>query len=175
MNRYAQRRDVTGTTAFGAAGWLFAELAMVLLVVVFGSETPAPVHQPPVTRPAASTTNRPAPTGSGGAPVGLSLSTAKFTMAVPADGSGALDSFRRLLDATVGPNAQVGLILLFGVSRTSNALDGTAVSGQLRDLIRSADIPQLRSTADVRSYLGDSSDGPRGSVKVELFLLNGPS
>lgn len=160
------RRDADG--AFGAAGWLFAELALVLVIIAVGSEVPRPLAA------AAPAPQVPAPARFPAE--GLSLETAKFTMFVPADGQGVVETFREQLVAKVGPDARVGLVLLFGVSRNSNQpIQGTLVAQRLKELIEPAGIPQLRTTADIRAYLGGREDGQPGDVTVELFLLTGPS
>ena len=65
------------------------------------------------------------------------------------------------------------LVLLFGVSRDGNALNGTAVSEQLRGYLLAATVPEFASGLDIRPYIGGRSDGEPGDVKVELFLFSG--
>jgi len=167
------RRDADGV--FGAAGWLFAELALVLMIIAVGSEqldNPAQAEHP--TTPVTTTTEPPSvPPPS---PEGILLKSVKFTMPVPVNGDGVVERFRQELDKAVGANGRVGLILLFGVSRNpSEPMEGTGVSGRLKELITPAGLPQLRSTVDIRPYLGGNDDGQPGDVTVELFLLTGPS
>jgi hypothetical protein len=151
------------------AGWLFAELALVLMVIAVGSETTAPSATPTVT----VTTSAPSPsvTTTTGVPgtneLGLRLDTVIFMVSLSGDGSGAVEEFRNLLTERVGPNHTVGLALLFGVADGGSS--GTQVSGRLRDLIVAARIPQMPSAEFIRPYLGD--EGGAGAVKVELFLL----
>jgi hypothetical protein len=171
------RRDTE--SAFGAAGWLFAELAMVLVIIAIGSEkidkSAQVEHSPPPITTTQATTPPSAPVPPS-RPEGLSLRTTTFTMSVPANSYGVVETFRQRLLDTVGTNSRVGLILLFGVSRNPNQpIEGTQVSEQLKELIEPAGIPQLRSTVDIRAYLGDKSDGQPGDVTVELFLLTEPS
>lgn len=161
----ARRQPVN---ALGVAGWLFAELALVLMIVALGSEEHPPSAQPVASSSAPSTTT----TGTVVAPEGLSLTSKSFTMHVDASGAGVLEEFRRLLDSKVGADGRVGLILVFGKSREPSVpTRGTLVSQQLKDLVVPAGLPQLRTMNDMRAYLG--SDGAPGDVKVELFLLNG--
>jgi hypothetical protein len=104
----------------------------------------------------------------------LALTTVKFTMPVPASDPGVVSVFTDSLTRTVGPDAKVGLILLFGASNNPNVpVQGTRVSERVKGLITPAGIPQLRSTVDIRTYFG--GDGRPGEVTVELFLLTGPS
>jgi hypothetical protein len=159
--RPRRRRDADG--GFGAAGWLFAELALVLVIIAVASEAPplaAVAPPPPVSTPTE----------------GLALKTDKFTMFVPADGQRVVETFTERLVAKVGPNARVGLVLLFGVSRSPDQpLQGSLVAQRLKELIEPAGIPQLRAAVDIRAYLGGREDGQPGDVTVELFLLTGPS
>jgi hypothetical protein len=168
-----RRRRAEAPGGLGAAGWLFAELALLLVVVVVGSEVSDPRPRPEV---AERTAAEPVPPTSVGAapPEGLSLRTEKFLMPATGDGE-AVGRFTALLTEEIGPDAEVGLVLLFGVSRTGELGDGAAVSGHLKSLIEPAGIPQLRSAVDIRPYIGSAGDGAGGDVLVELFLLNGPS
>jgi hypothetical protein len=171
--------------ALSAAGWLFAEFALVLAIMAFGSERPGRVGVPNTTLatatdisaapPGVSTSTAPPPLTA--VPEGISLESHKMVIHVPVDGRDVVGDFRQQLDSHIGANARVGLILLFGVSRTGNPLDGTGVSQSLKEQIQYAGIRQLRSLRDtdyIRTYLGDRSDGEPGDVLVELFLLNGP-
>ncbi|MCG8915119.1 hypothetical protein L6E12_04855 [Actinokineospora sp. PR83] len=145
----------------GAAGWLFAELAMVLVVIAIGSEVTAPsavVLTPPV---ADTPTTAPSQ--------GLALTTVRFTIPATADDATVLADFRAALDRTVGPQGRVGLILLFGKSTTANPAQGTRLSERLKAVVTPANLPQLRTTVDIRPYFG--GDGAPGQVMVELFLL----
>jgi hypothetical protein len=162
----ARRQPVN---ALGVAGWLFAELALVLMIVALGSDD----HTPAAAQPATSSAS-PAPTTTSGtaAQEGLSLTTRSFVMPVDASGVGVVDEFRRRLLDEVGPDARVGLVLVFGKSRDPSVpTQGTLVSQQLKDLVVPAGLPQLSTMNDMRAYLG--SDGAPGDAKVELFLLGG--
>jgi len=151
-------------STLGVVGWLFAELALLLMIVALGSE-----EHPSVAEPAPPP---PPTTSSSAAPEGLSLTTESFIMHVDPSGAGVVDEFRRDLAAKVGADGRVGLVLLFGRSRDPfTPTQGTVVSQQLKDLVVPAGLPQLRTMNDMRAYLG--SDGAPGDVKVELFLLNG--
>ncbi|NKE63836.1 hypothetical protein FXN61_46905 [Lentzea sp. PSKA42] len=164
--RQLRRQPVS---ALGAVGWLFAELALLLMIIALGSN-----EHPPVAQPVPSSSS-PAPTTSSFvAPEGLLLTSESFTMHVDPSGAGVVDEFRRKMVDVVGVDGRVGLILVFGKSRDPSVpTQGTLVSQQLKDLVRSAGLPQLRSMNDMRAYLG--SEGAPGDAKVELFLLNGGS
>ncbi|GAA3883104.1 hypothetical protein GCM10022243_54650 [Saccharothrix violaceirubra] len=166
-----RRRGRPDTSAgLSTAGWLFAELALLLLVVAVGSEVP-PVRNA-MSEPAVTST----PTTTQTAPPtrGLSLTTERFVMpAVPDDQ--VVARFTELMTARIGPDAQVGLVLLFGVSTTGVLGDGEQVSKRLKGFVEPAGLPQLRTSTDIRPYIGSRNDAGPGEVVVELFLMNGPS
>lgn len=150
-----------------AAGWLYAELAMVLVIVAIGSESPAA----PTTPPPAAPPTQPAEPGS---PKGLALTPVKFTMPAPSDDTAVLDTFKEQLARTVGPDANVGLILLFGASRNPNVpVQGIRVSERVKAIVAGAGLPQLRTTVEIRPYFGGT--GQPGEVTVEMFLLTAPA
>lgn len=155
--RRRPRRLSDDSGPLSVAGWLFAELALVLMVIAVGSETAAPSATPPPT-----TTSPPPTTGTN--ELGLRLDTVTF-MVFPS--AGMVEEFRTSLAGQVAPNQSVGLALLFGVA--DGGRSGTQVSAGLRDLIVAAGIPQMPSGEYIRPYLGD--EGGPGAVKVELFLL----
>lgn len=155
-------RSVAPMPAFAIGGWLFAELAAVLMIIAFASaDAPAPVVPPEA--PAVAQQDQ-----------GVLLTPVAFVIPVPeGDGAGTVQRFRADLARAVGPDRSVGLALLFGVSRNpGQPLAGTAVSRRLADLVR--DLPELERAADIRPYLGARDDGAPGEVRVELFLLTGP-
>ncbi len=163
-----RRRARSDSGTLGPAGWLFAELALLLVVIVIGSEVPK-------IRPTADVAaSAPPPTSSEPQrPQGLRLTPQSFVMPVVPD-EAVVDVFRERLTATIGPDAQVGLVLLFGRPRNGRLEDGVAVSEHLKSLIDPVDIAQLRSRADMRAYAG-VQPGEEGQVLVELFLMTGPS
>ncbi|MBM7773991.1 hypothetical protein JOD54_004195 [Actinokineospora baliensis] len=171
--RYRDRGD---HGALGVAGWLFAELALVLVVIAFGSEAlppPRVAADPgaPVTTTTPPTTSSPPPvTTTTPTASGLRLDTVVFFVLVPANGAGALESFQDQLNALLGPDQRIGLILLFGKER--GGFSGTDVSRQLTDIVVGR-VPRLPRVEQIRPYLGD--EGAPGTVKVELFLMTGPA
>lgn len=174
MSRVLRRRQRPAAQdgAFGAAGWLFAELALVLAIVAFASERPGRIDSAPGKGSGVAPSSAAPPTAV--APEGLSLTSQTMVIAVPANGNGVIANFQRQLDALVGPNARVGLVLIFGVSRTGEPRQGVAVARLLRDLIKETGIRQLPGNCDIRAYFGDASDGQPGDALVEIFSLNGP-
>lgn len=166
-----RRRDVSGTVVLGAAGWLFAELAMILTVVAIGSEQQA---APTTARPRAATTvAAPTTVATPGTEQGLALTSVTFTMPVPEDDRAVVDTFAGELGRLTPARAKVGLVMLFGKSLDADPVDGVGVSRRVSALLGSADLPQLRSALEIRTYFG--GDGPPGSVTVELFLMTGPA
>lgn len=151
------RRPFESIDPLSAAGWLFAELALVLVIIVLGTETPRrpPQATPPPTTPAGEQ--------------GLSLESRTFEIDVP-HGPGAMADFRARLDATLTPGEEVGLIMLFGRSRTANISEGTVVSEELRRALLADRVPRIpHDERYIRTYFGG---GRAGTVEVELFVLN---
>jgi hypothetical protein len=164
-----RRRVRTATGSLSAAGWLYAELAMVLVIVAIGSEAPAAPAPP---RPAVTTSAT--PTVKPGSQQGIGLTPVKFVMPVESSDDAVLRTFVSELDRRVGPDGKVGLILLFGTSRNPSApVQGIRISERVKAIIGGAGIPQLRTIAEIRPYFG--GDGTPGSLTVELFLLTGPA
>lgn len=161
--RRRYRRD--GDGGLGSAGWLFAELALVLVVIAFGSELHPSGSAEPTPAPPPTTTTAPP---SGVRQEGLVLESVVFFVDVPPGGAGVLDAFRRELDARVLPNQRVGLVQLFGVPR-----GGTSGPDVSRELMRAVvgQVPRLPREQQIRPFLGD--EGGPGTVKVELFLMTG--
>ncbi|GAA0249934.1 hypothetical protein GCM10010492_57570 [Saccharothrix mutabilis subsp. mutabilis] len=173
--RRRHRRE--GDGGLGAAGWLFAELALVLVVIAFGSEphpsrsavpTPSPSPSPSPSSSSSSSPSSPTAPPSGVQQEGLVLESVVFFVAVPPGGAGVLDAFRGELDARVLPNQRVGLVQLFGVPR-----GGTSGPDVSRELMRAVvgHVPKLPREQQIRPFLGD--EGGPGTVKVELFLMTG--
>jgi hypothetical protein len=174
-----QRRTRTQDAVFGLSGWLFAELAIVLMLIALGSVAFA---APPKDCP-------PPPAN----PEGVKLETVKFNVHVDSDDAGTTHRFMEMLEKNVNRGQTPGFIMLFGVSLTNNPVEGVAVARRLKTLIKAQanvqaqqvnvqDQPQLAKVNDakadddslIRPYLGGRNDGPPGDVKVELFLLTSP-
>ncbi|WP_309115460.1 hypothetical protein [Saccharothrix sp.] len=161
--RRRYRRE--GDGGLGSAGWLFAELALVLVVIAFGSELHPSRDALPTPSPTPASTTPPT---TGVQQEGLVLESVVFFVDVPAGGAGVLEAFRNQMDARVLPNQRVGLVQLFGVPR--GATSGPDVS---RELMRAVvgQVPKLPREQQIRPFLGD--EGGPGTVKVELFLMTG--
>ncbi|MEJ2857634.1 MULTISPECIES: hypothetical protein [unclassified Saccharothrix] len=164
MRRRVRRESDGG---LGSAGWLFAELALVLVVIAFGSELPPARQAVPTPSPSPGTTTTAAPSP-GVQQEGLVLESVVFFVDVPPGGAGVLDAFRREMDGRVLPDQRIGLVQLFGVPRGS--VSGPDVS---RELMRAVvgQVPKLPREQQIRPFLGD--EGGPGTVKVELFLMTG--
>lgn len=167
-----RRRAASDSGAFGAAGWLFAELALVLMVIAFAAgELAGPVAEPEVSPAAPAQTAESEAVG-----CGLQRGTTKFLLepAELTDPATARAAFQANLDVEgVGPDERVGLALLFGVSENRENLEGGVERSQF--LAAALNEPRLAQLADwdFRTYL-TSGDEP-GSVEVELFLLECPA
>ncbi|MGW6937029.1 hypothetical protein ACWGE0_43755 [Lentzea sp. NPDC054927] len=172
MSRRGTRRPHWSDAGIlGAAGWLFAELALLLAIVALGSGTAADNSPATITPPSSAT---PSTTPGKSHSEGLSLTSVKFTMGVSADDAAVVSTFTTNLTNVVGPQAKVGLIMLFGTSANpTSPVAGTLISERVKRLIAPAGLPQLASKVDIRTYFG--GDGVPGDVTVELFVLTGSS
>ena len=148
-------------------GWILAELTMVLVIVVLGSQAALPASAP---EPGA--TPSPAPSGSGGAPthgldgpdetkpgIDTDFRTCEVRMRSVKDQRAA----RRLHRCIVkkGEGRRAGLTLLFGVSwEPSRPTAGEEVSNPMAHLLEplfGKDAPVMR--AFMRSYLKHPTTG----------------
>lgn len=175
MRSGLRRRRGEGADPLSLAGWLFAELAMVLVIIAFGTQfNPTPAT--PAATPTASTPSTTVPTST---PVpepgsnGLALKPVKFVMHVADNGAGAAREFANQLAARRIPDGDIGLILLFGVARDGVLGNGVAVSKQFAGLIRQAPPPQLARDVVIREFLGGLDEGRPGDVVIELYQFTG--
>lgn len=169
MRSQPSHRDRTSDPLF-IAGWLFAELAMALVIIGFGTQynplaTKSTAPSPPDTSTPKGTSNVEA--------AGLSLRPIEFVLSVPPGNSPLPRLFHERLREHRLKKGDVGLILLFGVSRDGNPLNGTAVSQDLAGQITRAHLQELSDDVVLRPFLGASSDGEPGDVKVELYVFTG--
>lgn len=161
-----RRRKQAQDTAFALSGWLFAELAIVLMLVALGSVAFAapPIPCPPPPPP----------------PESVELRTVKFAVHVDADDAATRQRFMDILRANLRPNQTPGFIMMFGVSLTEDANQGVEVARRLKGLIKSQ--PGLEKVDDdlgddeskIRPYHAGLKDGAKGDVNVEVFVLTTP-
>lgn len=143
-------------------GWILAEISMVLVMVVLGSQFVTPPANDPVATPP------PTPTAPA-TKLGISneYKTCDVRMANGTDTAAA-----RLLHEcimTKGQGRRPGLILLFGVAwSTKRPTSGEEVSGPMAELLTPMfgdDVPVMRSL--MRSTLNH----PTGKVMAEIFYF----
>ena len=146
------------------AGWLLAELSLILMIVMVGSEVPTAAH-PPV--PAQSTPSAtPKPTKP---PVkrGLSSEPLKISAPIHDDAGKAADSLvRQIKKKHVTP----GLLLLFGIGTQESGPDvSRLVKQKLAPLLNHAYSPN----PPIRAYYkGPSRKFSAGRVYAEVFYFN---
>lgn len=168
-----RRRRGEGADPLSLSGWLFAELAMVLVIIALGTQfnplaaasDEPPQPPPPVTTPTLPTTSA--------AAEGLSLKPETFVVHVPPGGGGAGRAFAGELQRRNIGDGDVGLMLLFGVSRDGVLGNGVLVSQDLAAAIRRVDPPQLAPGVVIREFLAGTTDGRPGDVTVDLYLFTG--
>jgi len=178
---------VTGSSARafepGKAGWLFADLLLVLSIVTLGAATvPDDV---PLTRlqaaPAPTTTSpRPSPSPArspGAAPSArprqvrglertpLTIGFAVDTRRLVARDAGELRRVRRLLVPRTAPlrGRRAALVLTFGCDPDSRV--GSTMSAVVNSQLRAADVHLFGDTV-TRSFMDDSC---RGTVRMEIY------
>lgn len=165
----ADRERLRPVSVTYLAGWLFADLLLVLFVTTFAATTLAP---PP---PKAAAHAGRAPTRAHQPPV-LILRPHKFVLTVPSasilnsDGTSAADrslasSLERMLQEQGFGNVRAGLVQAFGSSLTSQG-DGIPVA-QAANRAITRNLP-LFGKAVTESYW---SFGPEGSVSFTVFFF----
>ncbi|WP_133916763.1 hypothetical protein [Streptomyces sp. NBC_00582] len=176
------------------AGWLFADLLLVLVLVVLGSQ-PGTTEQSddagptPSTTASAATGRTPRPTASPPAPrasrpAGLDPVTRSITVradaeAVIAGTAGAVASVRRQVDRRIGPyrGRTAAFVMVFATVHTSGGGVDTARSdvyatAVARLLPRIA--PEFFPPYDekiIRGYHDSSFRIASGTARIELFFL----
>lgn len=177
------------------AGWLFADLLLVMVVVVLGGETPADRGAPPGATPGSAgvrTPSGPVSPGSSSAPDspppadgGLDPRTRSITVRVDPDnliaGSARATASLR---AQVGrkarqfPGKRVAFVMVFG---NAGRLPGGAVDTGTSTAFAEAVARQLPSAAPrffpryhkeiIRGYHNTDPRVPSGTAEIELFFL----
>lgn len=140
------RRTRSTRNAFAASGWLLAEVALILMVIFQGSQSPtAPevptgdssVAHPPPKPP--STDPTPPEDDVTCRPAGLRRQPEEKASVVLGRGHDARAARTLVSRIAAGPGHRPGLILLFGVSYSSSSPNGgQAVSEDLARLISSS-------------------------------------
>ncbi|WP_395297833.1 hypothetical protein ACF9IK_33555 [Kitasatospora hibisci] len=182
-----------GTWLLAGAGWLFADLMVVMVLVVLGGQsTPLPVAVPSSSAPIpssassdpASTKPTPKPTPTAPAPPpGLDPNSTSVVVEVDADGlvgggSAARTAFANRLKAEIGPYTGRSAALVF-VWGTAAGCSHCAVDlGRSQDLADAA-APLVHAVAPgffppddrrlIRPYL--DGQGRPGTVRLELFFI----
>lgn len=145
-------------------GWILAELTMVLVIVVLGSEMvlPAaggqtgPSHSPPTSSAGPSSSATPKPKKAG---INTNFETCEDVMRSPKDKKAANRLHRCIVGK--GKGKRPGLILVFGVTwDPSRPTAGEEVSGPTIELLKplfKPDTPVMR--AFMRSYLKHRTPG----------------
>lgn len=144
-----------------SAGWLMAELSLILMIVMIGSQTPLPAVADPVPTPTPSLQPKP------DLPVGLVTEPRWFNAPVDQGLDAAAAS---LADQVAHSGIRPGLILLWGIG---SEREGTAISAGVRTPLQ----PRLNAAVDpdpaIRAYYkGASSQFVRGRVYAEIFYFS---
>lgn len=143
-----------------------AELSLILMIVMLGSQTPLPAVADPVPTPTPSVAT-PSEPPQPELPVGLVTESRWFDAALDQGLDAAAAS---LADQVTQSGIRPGLILLWGIG---SEREGTAISAGVRTPLQ----PRLNAAVDpdpaIRAYYkGASSQFVRGRVYAEIFYFS---
>jgi hypothetical protein len=164
---------------FGSAGWLFADLMLALVVMLFlatvistPSKPPAkpPVHRPPATR---TTTTTPPPTTT--RPPGLLPDPIHLDVEVDTNGlmnndPAAIAAIRQnVIQQLTGPlgGRQVGMVLTFGTAPSSNIQHGIQVANAFDAQVLQALGGQFAGAAYQGFFQGG---GDQSKITLQIFV-----
>lgn len=160
MNPRSTRRRL-GQGPVAIAGWLMAELSLVLMIVMIGSQAPAPVEFAPEP---ATTPSRAEPVSQAG------LVTEPMWLEASLDG-GPGAAAASLAEQVRSSGVRPGLVLVWGIG---NERTGTAVSSAVRKELQwrldGAVDPDPASRA---YYKGPSDKFHSDQVYAEIFYFTG--
>ncbi|MEU6237254.1 hypothetical protein [Kitasatospora sp. NPDC047058] len=183
-----------GTWLLHGAGWLFADLMVVMVLVVLGGQTtPLPVAEPspapgttasPPAAPEPASSSPAAPTASSPAPPpGLDPNSTSVVVEVDADGliggdPAARAAFADRLKDQIGPYTRRSAAMVFVWGTAAGCSRCTADLGRSQALADSV-APLVHAVAPgffpaddrrlIRPYL--DGQGRAGTVRLELFFL----
>lgn len=163
------------------AGWLFADLAVGLVIILLATATDVPVAAPaPPSSPSASPTptTSPSPTPEPEPPARLGLEDEPFVFEVRSNANALLrgdeeevDRVARAIRRELRPyeeeGRRAGFILTWGASPTPG--EGVALAEVANDVLREA-VPDLTDGAAVRD-LWRGGGVRRGTLIFEVFLF----
>lgn len=159
-----------------AAGWLFADLLLVLFVIGWGTEssaaqTPSIPPTSPLPTPISSPSPSPSPTPTPTAPPGLAKEPVVLTLSVNLDGDRLADpsavtrDIGTLVEALGRPGDQAGMVLVWGYS---NDVDhGMKIAESVAQLLISGS-EEVFENATTRNFW---KGGQSGRVDLEVYLL----
>lgn len=166
---------------FGSAGWLFADLMLALVVMVFlaaaTSARKEPTSQPPPSAVTTTTTTTTPVTTTSTRPPGLLPDPVKVdvyvdTEALLRNDRGAIDGMLQNVRGTLaGPLAgrRVGVVLTFGSASGADIQRGIRVAGQFNDQVLRAYGDQFAGAA-YRSYF--QGGGDLSKITLEIFVFD---
>lgn len=160
------------------AGWLFADLLLVLFLIGLGSVPSAPTAEPtPTPTPTASPTPTPTPTPTPEAPLGLERTPVTLTVRVnawellnPATRPGAATEIQRQIAEEAQRagfrDVTAGMVLIWGFAPDVN--DGIQIAEVVGGELAGAN-PEVFQNATHRAFW---KGGPTGKVDLEVYLLS---
>lgn len=172
----ASRTTARASSAFGAAGWLLAEVALILMVISQGlvpPPKPASEQPPPTTVEQPDDGNDPDEDKGPCVPPGINTEPERIegglVLSGPSDRETATELIRRIKARS---DRRAGVILIFGVTyNASDASAGTDVSEDLVDLLKQTRFYEKQTPA-MRAFL--QIYGPQyqpGEVLVDVYYF----
>ncbi|MEV6523114.1 hypothetical protein AB0M43_14280 [Longispora sp. NPDC051575] len=174
---------LTGRSANGSrnsmmlAGWLFADLALALMVLLLGSATDLPVQALP--SPTASASRSPVPSATPFRPLGTEQKP--FTFVVQSNGQALLNrdpaeagrvraAIQQHLAAATKAGRRVAFVLTFGTSESPGT--GVSLARIGNDLLREA-VPAAMTGAAVRDFWQATGQegAAEGALSFELYFF----
>lgn len=163
---YRPGRAGVGRTVL-LAGWLFADLLLLLLVIALGSLPKEERHKPPNPSPTPSETATASPSQSAQvAEQGLVLKPCSFTVKTGSAAS-VRGQFTKQLRSAGVDGRTAGFVLSFGTAPEPGP--GQAAAERVNSVI-TKEMPRFRN-APKRGYW---KGGPSGNVRIDVFFLATP-
>lgn len=163
------------------AGWLFADLAVGLVIILLATATDMPPPAPAAALPSpnASPTAAPSPTPAPEPALQRGMEDEPVVFRVRSDAGALLrgekgevrrvaDAIRKQLRPYEKANRKVGFVLTWGASR--DASEGVALARVANELLHDA-VPDLVEGAAVRDLWSGSREYERGTLIFEIFMF----
>jgi len=143
------------------AGWLLAELSLILMVVMIGSETPLAVSPPDVTPPTTPTAPSDPPVAVGLAKKPLTIDSSMSKGA----GAAAKSLHKKIKKKKIRP----AFLLLWGIGNEST---GPEISREVAEKLQPLLNKTFNSHPLIRAYYHPPTKWKLGRIYAEVFYFN---